>query len=162
MGLQRGSGETSESTERRPTIAVGAIVFKLTPSEMGEGGGGDQNERRVLLIRRARPPHAGRYSLPGGRVHWGEELQAALIREIREETGLEIRVGPLVEAVELIDTAFHYVVMDYLCACEGGDPKAGDDADDALFVKLSELDRYGVSDAVKRVIAKAGALDPPR
>lgn len=131
---------------------MGAIVFKWESPSIGEG------EPSVLIIRRGTPPNQGRYSLPGGRVQWGETLSGAVVREIFEETSLVVRAGPLVELVELIDTGFHYVVMDYLCIYESGEPKAGDDADEALFVKLSQLSLYGVSDAVARVVSKARAL----
>lgn len=155
MGLNQESFKTSESIEHSPTIAVGAIIFELNRRE-AQGA-----EPSVLLIRRGKAPSAGRYSLPGGRVQRGETLHDALIREIFEETGLRIRVGPLIEIVELIEPAFHYVILDYLGVYAEGAPTPGDDALEAHFVPLSELDRYAVSDAVKHAIAKARAMNSP-
>src|SRR5262245_60272855 len=106
----------SVSTEA-PVIAVGGVVIDRSGAEP-----------RVLLVKRARPPRAGGYSLPGGRVERGERLAFALKREMLEETGLEVRVGPLVEVVEIIDEAHHFVVLDYLCEAVGGALRAGDDA----------------------------------
>ena len=137
----------------RPVLGVGGVVL-----EQGEGG------PRVLLIQRAHPPAQGRWSLPGGRVERGEALHAALAREMLEETGLVVEVGPLVEVVELIDPAYHFVVCDYLCARRGGELRAGDDASDARFVPVSELGSLGCTEKVIAVVARAleGSVSPAR
>jgi len=101
-----------------PLVGVGAIVV---------------HRGRVLLIRRGQAPRKGQWSLPGGLVELGESLQDALIREIREETGLAVEP---VELVELIDriivenrrVRYHYVVADYLCRVRGGRVRAASDA----------------------------------
>lgn len=129
---------------RSPRVAVGAVVL--------DGGG---EGARVLLIKRGRPPSRGSWSLPGGRVEWGEALGEALRREIAEETGLVVRVGPLVEVVELIDEAHHYVVLDHLCEVVGGELHAGDDAAEAAFVPVADLPALGTTEAVRRVVARA-------
>jgi mutator protein MutT len=127
-----------------PTLAVGAVVF---------------DEGRVLLVRRGKAPRAGSWTLPGGCVERGETLHAALKREIAEETGLVIEVGPLLDAVELIDAEHHHVVLDYLCRATGGSLRAGDDAAEAKLVPLAELAAHDVTDAVRAVVHKALAAE---
>jgi len=131
-----------------PKIAVGAVILdESVPGEI-----------RILLVRRARPPMAGRWSLPGGRLEFGESIEAAVRREVFEESGLEVQVGPLVEVVEVLDPPYHYVILDYVCRRMGGQLRAGDDASDVVFVRPSELEQYGVTEAVVRVAMKALTL----
>jgi ADP-ribose pyrophosphatase YjhB (NUDIX family) len=130
-----------------PVIAVGGVVIEETAGHP-----------RVLLVKRARPPRQGRWSLPGGRVEPGELLASAVAREIREETGLLVKVGPLVEVVEILDPPFHYVVLDYACEPLAGELCAGDDASEVALVSASDLGTYGVTDLVAAVVAKALAM----
>jgi 8-oxo-dGTP diphosphatase len=127
-----------------PVVAVGGVVIDRSAGEP-----------RVLLVKRARPPRQGRWSLPGGRVEPGELLASAVAREIREETGLSVLVGPLVEVVEIVDPPFHYVILDYACEPLGGELCAGDDASDVALVAASDLGSYGVTELVVAVVAKA-------
>jgi ADP-ribose pyrophosphatase YjhB (NUDIX family) len=129
---------------RVPRVAVGAVVIE----PRGDGP-------HVLLVRRGRPPNQGNWSLPGGRVEPGEKLADAVAREVREECGLEVRVGRLVEVVEVIDEAFHYVILDYRCEPTGGTLRAGDDAESVAMVPVFDLVDYGVSRAVMRVVSMA-------
>jgi len=130
-----------------PRVAVGGVVIEVV-----------NGEPCVLLARRGRPPGAGRWSLPGGRVERGETLAAAVARELLEETGLVVEVGPLVEVVELIDAAHHYVILDYACARAGGALAPGDDAEAVEMVPIRDLAIRGATDAVRRVVARAAAL----
>jgi 8-oxo-dGTP diphosphatase len=129
----------------RPFIGVGAVIVQ---------------NGRVLLIRRRYEPLAGQWTLPGGAVELGETLAGALTREILEETGLAIDVGPVIEVLDRItrDEAgrvrHHFVLVDYLCWCAGGDLAAASDAEDAAFVEATDLDRYRVTPAAAAVIAK--------
>ena len=130
----------------RPIIGVGAVIL--------DGG-------RVLLVRRAHEPLKGEWSLPGGAVELGETLAQALVREVREETGLEIHVGPVVEVLDRVHRAadgrieYHYVLVDYLCTPIGGRLAASSDADDTCWADLSDLTAYRLAAPAPEVIAKA-------
>ena len=97
---------------------------------------------RVVLIKRRFEPLAGQWSLPGGTLELGETLEAGVAREIREETGLEIEVGPVVEVFDriLLDpdqrVRYHFVLIDYLCRPIGGRLEAGSDVADAVLASL--------------------------
>jgi len=86
------------------------------------------------LVQRAHDPGAGLWSLPGGRVEPGESDEAALARELLEETGLTVRVGPLIGTVERPAPNGIYLIFDYSCETLGGTLRAGDDAADAAWV----------------------------
>ena len=120
---------------------------------------------KLLLIRRGTEPSKGKWSVPGGRVEFGETLEDALKREVREETGLEIEVGDLAGVYELIvhptlnaqlstlgGLAHHYVIIDYFARVVGGELKAGDDADDARWVPTSALDEYQLTEHLRERI----------
>jgi mutator protein MutT len=134
----------------RPIVGVGAVIVT--------------GERRVILVRRAREPLAGQWSLPGGAVELGETLPAALAREVREETGLEVDVGPVVEVLDRIFTdddgrvRHHYVLVDYLCRPRGGDLQAGTDAVETAAVDPASLDEYGLRPETRAVINRALAI----
>ncbi len=110
----------------------------------------------VLLIRRGRPPLQGSWSLPGGRVEWGEALEAAALRELAEETGV---TADLLGLVDVVDGVFgpdtHYVLVDYAAFWRSGEPQAGDDAVDAAFHPLDGLAGLGLWSETLRVIALA-------
>ena len=137
------------SYPQQPVVSVGAVIV--------EGG-------RVLLIKRGQPPLQGRWSLPGGVVEIGETLQEALAREVREETGLEIEVGPVVEVLDRIERVddnrieYHYVIIDYRCLVRGGRLACGSDADDARWVSASDVASFNVTAAVAGIVHKALAL----
>lgn len=125
--------------------AAGVVCFR-----------GDQ----VLLVRRANPPLQGQWSLPGGRLEQGETAQAAALRELREETGVEARLLGLIEIVDTImgDPERLFLLHDYAAAWASGEPAAADDASDAAFVPINEaLERVAWSETA-RIIQKAKTM----
>lgn len=95
---------------------------------------------QLLLIQRGRPPEAGSWSLPGGRVETGETDAEALSREVLEETGLDVTVGALVGTVcRPAPDGGTYLIRDYVCAHRGGTLRAGDDARAARWVPLADV-----------------------
>jgi 8-oxo-dGTP diphosphatase len=99
-------------------------------------------EGRLLLIQRGHDPHRGRWTLPGGRVEAGETLEQAVVREIREETGLDVRVGAVVGRVLIPAGDVQYDVVDFACTPlePAAVPVAGDDAADIRFVDGAALE----------------------
>jgi 8-oxo-dGTP diphosphatase len=140
---------TSRLHPDRPIVAVGAVILD-----------GD----RVLLVRRRQEPLKGAWSLPGGVVEVGETLDSALAREVLEETGLSIEVGPVVEVLDRVQfdadgrVEYHYVIIDYLCRAWTDRIAHGSDADAVRWVELADLAVYRVSSKAVQVIQKAQEL----
>ena len=130
----------------RPLVGVGGVVIA---------------SGRALLVRRGGPPLEGQWSIPGGMLEVGETLLEGVRRELLEETGIEVRVGALIEVFERINvdqdgkTRYHFVVLDYLCEAVGGQARAGSDVSDVAWASPSELAGYSVSETATRVILQA-------
>ncbi|MGH7754276.1 MAG: NUDIX hydrolase [Gemmatimonadales bacterium] len=133
----------------RPVVGVGGVVIR---------------DGTVLLVERAREPLVGQWSLPGGAVELGETLEEAVVRELREETGLTVRVLELVEAFERITRdesarpRYHYVLLDYLCEPVSGSARAGSDVRAVAWVRPEEFAAYGLSEKARAVYRKAFEL----
>lgn len=112
---------------------------------------------RILLIKRGHEPEAGRWSLPGGRIEPGETDEQALIREVREETGLEVIPGPLVGEVDRPAPGGRVLrIRDYAATVIGGTLAAGDDADDARWFGIGELGRLLLSTGLLEALDEWG------
>jgi ADP-ribose pyrophosphatase YjhB (NUDIX family) len=128
-----------------PVAGVGAVIVR---------------DGRALIVRRAHEPRKGEWSLPGGLLHLGESLADAVRREVREETGLDVELGPIIETFDRIhrDAAgrirYHFVIVDFVCWSARGEPVAGSDAEAVAWVAPGEIDGYGVNAHAKAVILK--------
>lgn len=128
---------------RTPQPAVGVVCFR-----------GDE----VLLIRRGAPPLLGAWSLPGGRIEWGERAEDAALRELQEETGVSARLAGLAAVVDGLFGERHYVLIDYAAEWLSGDPRPGDDAAHAAFHPLADIETLGLWDETVRVVRLAREL----
>jgi mutator protein MutT len=130
----------------RPIVGVGAVIVD-----------GD----RALIVRRAKEPLKGQWSIPGGMLELGEKLREGLAREIREETSLEVEVGDVLDVFDSIfpdaegRTQYHYVLIDYRCTVRGGKAIAGSDVSDVRWVTSTELDELRMKEVTVGVIRKA-------
>jgi ADP-ribose pyrophosphatase YjhB (NUDIX family) len=133
----------------RPIPGVGVVVRK-----------GDE----VLLIQRGNPPRRGDWGIPGGVVELGEMWRETARREVREECGVEIDVGEIVEAVDIIvrDDAgrvqYHYALVDFAARYVSGDLRAASDVLDARWIPMDELDKFPLPDMTRTVIRKVMQL----
>ncbi len=136
--------------QQRPILGVGAVVW----NEKGE----------IVLIRRGNEPRRGEWSIPGGRVEWGETILEAISREVREETGLEVEIAGLIEVVDSLSraddggVARHYVLVDFAARAVAGELRAGDDASEARWVSHAELAEYKLWSETLRIIALSARL----
>lgn len=127
-----------------PTPCVGVVCLK---------------DDAVLLIRRAKPPYQGEWSLPGGRIEPGERAVDAALRELREETGVEAEITGLIDVVDGLfpEHDRHLVLVDYAARWLSGEPVAGDDAAEAAFMPLDRVEALIRWDETVRVIREAAA-----
>lgn len=129
-----------------PLVGVGAVIFR------GE---------EVLLVRRGQEPARGAWSLPGGLVELGEGLEAALMREIQEETGLTVRILGVSAVLERIyrddddNIPYHYVLIDFACEYLAGTVRPASDITAARFVSLGGLDSFPLASHTAGVIRRA-------
>lgn len=107
----------------------------------------------VLLVKRGREPLKGRWSIPGGKLDFGETVRQAALRELAEETGVTARITRLIDVVDSIMDGQHYVLIDFEAEWIDGEPVASDDAADARFFPLDEAMKRVEWDETRRVIA---------
>ena len=123
-----------------PRVAVGGVIF--------------DDKDRVLLVKRKNPPNQGMWAIPGGKVKFGETINEAIRRELKEETSLDVKPTKLLAVVEIIKEGFHYVILDYICEVIGGELRPSSDALDARFLSLEEIKREKVSPTTVEMLEK--------
>jgi mutator protein MutT len=140
----------------RPYVGIGGVIV---------------HDGRVVLVKRRFEPLAGQWSIPGGAVEAGETLEACVVREMNEETGFVVEVGPVVEVLDRITrddegrVLYHFVLIDYLCRPVGGELRAGSDVAEAVLAEPSELAQYELTEkalaVIERALEMARDIPPP-
>jgi ADP-ribose pyrophosphatase YjhB (NUDIX family) len=129
----------------QPVVGVGAVVVR---------------DGRALIVKRRHEPRKGEWSLPGGMLDLGESLADAARREVKEETGLDVHPGAIIETFDRVHRdadgriRYHFVIVDFVCESSEGDAVAGSDAEAVAWVTAEELDTYGVNPHAAAVIKK--------
>ena len=124
----------------KPLIGVGAVIVC---------------NGRILLEKRKGEPGKGKWSIPGGLVELGERAEQTVIREVREETNLEVESPELIDVVDSITfdddgrIKYHFVIIDYFVKLKGGTVKAADDAAELKWVPFSEVEKYDLTRTFK-------------
>jgi mutator protein MutT len=140
----------------RPYVGIGGVIV---------------HDGRVVLVKRRFEPLAGQWSIPGGAVEAGETLEACVVREMNEETGFVVEVGPVVEVLDRITrddegrVLYHFVLIDYLCRPVGGELRAGSDVAEAVLAEPAELAQYELTEkalaVIERALEMARDMPPP-
>ena len=134
------------SQPTHPQLATSAAIFR---------------DGKALLVRRARSPGKGFYSLPGGRVEFGESLAEALAREVMEETGLVIDIVGLSGFREVLPkdgVGGHYLIMSFAARWVEGSPELNDELDDFQWVAPADLGQYKTTEGLAAILAMAQDL----
>jgi 8-oxo-dGTP diphosphatase len=136
-----------------PVLGVSAVV--AAPAQRQAGAW------QIVLVRRGTSPLLGEWSLPGGAVELGETLEQAIVREMREETSLDVQPQQVVQVLDRMHrdatgrVQYHYVLVNFLCSVEGGTLRAGSDAAEACWADAENLKPFGISPETLAVIRKA-------
>ena len=137
------AGSPGRLYPERPLVGVGVVV---------------RRGRAALLVRRAKPPRRGQWSLPGGLLRLGEPVRAAARREVREETGLELGTLELLDVVDCIErdaegrVRYHYLLVDFTAEAVGGEPRAASDALELRWFTPEELDGIELWEETRRIL----------
>ena len=127
-----------------PIVGVGAVIWNT--------------ENQIVLIRRGQEPRLGEWSIPGGKLEWGEGLREALLREVEEETGLGVEIESLSDVVDSITkdpsgaVLRHYVLIDFTVRHLTGALRPGSDAAEARWVRYAGIGEYPLWTETRRII----------
>ncbi len=120
----------------QPVVGIGAVII---------------NQGKIALIKRGNEPSKGKWTIPGGLVELGESLEAAVIRETKEEICLDVDNPRLIDVVDNVDldeqgkVKYHYVIIDYLVHVKGGNIQAASDAAELRWVPFDEVESYNLT-----------------
>ena len=120
----------------QPIVGVGAIIVQ---------------DGKILLEKRKNAPGKGQWSVPGGLVELGESIEETVLREVREETGLEVEKPEHIDVVDNVDLdeqgkiRYHFVIVDYFVKLKGGTARAASDAEDVRWVQLGDVEKYDLT-----------------
>ena len=134
---------------QRPIVGLGAAIF---------------GPRGIVLIKRGNPPRLGAWSLPGGAQDLGETVKEGIIREVKEETGLDVKVLEIIDVIDSINRdpdgqiKYHYTLVDACVVETGGTLKAGSDAIEAQWFSIKETEGLYLWSETNRIITKAKAI----
>ena len=128
-----------------PMVGVGAIIVQ---------------DGKILIVRRGSEPGKGKWSVPGGLVELGETVEQAVVREVREECGLDVEVDKLIDIVDSMTfdkngrLKYHFIILDFFVKIKGGKLRPGDDAKEALWVSLEEVENYDLTKTFKEFLKR--------
>ncbi len=133
----------------RPMVGVGVLI---------------SDKDRYLIVKRGKDPNSGLWSIPGGLVEIGERVSEAAVREVKEETGLDVNLVRVIGVVDKIirdgdsNVKYHFVIIDYLAEQRTGILKAASDALEAKWVKADELTRYDLTPSLVELLIGCGYI----
>jgi len=128
-----------------PMVGVGAIIVQ---------------NGKILIVRRSSEPGKGKWSVPGGLVELGETVEQAVVREVREECGLDVEVDRLIDVVDSMTfdrngrLKYHFIILDFFVKIKGGELRPGDDAKEAMWVPLEEVENYDLTKTFKEFLKR--------
>ena len=129
----------------QPVVGVGAIIVC---------------NGKILLEKRKSEPGRGKWSVPGGLVELGESTEQAVIREVKEETGLDVENPELIDVVNniILDAngkiEYHFVIVDYFVKLRGGELNAADDAEELKWVALDDVEKYNITSTLRAFLQR--------
>jgi 8-oxo-dGTP diphosphatase len=129
----------------QPVVGIGAIIVQ---------------DDRILLAKRGSEPGKGKWSVPGGLVELGEKVEKAVVREVKEETNLDVEVTRLVDAVNNIikdsdgKLRFHFVILDFITKLNGGTLQSSSDVLDTKWVRIDEAEDYDLTDTFREFLKR--------
>jgi mutator protein MutT len=130
---------------KQPVVGVGAIIIQ---------------NGKILLEKRKSEPGRGKWSIPGGLVELGESISQTVVREVAEETGLEVYQPELIDVVDNVvrdengEVKYHFVIIDYFVKLKGGNVKASSDAEELQWVPLDEVEKYDLTKTFRAFIQR--------